>query len=39
MAAGDSALTICSDALLLLGAASISSFTEGTDEANVCVRL
>jgi len=39
MAAGDSALTICSDALLLLGAASISSFTEGTDEANVCDRL
>jgi hypothetical protein len=39
MAAGDSALTICSDALLLLGAAPISSFNEGTDEANVCDRL
>lgn len=39
MAAGDSALSICSDALLLLGAAPISSFNEGTDEANVCDRL
>jgi len=39
MAAGDSALTICSDALLLLGAAPISSFNEGTDEANTCDRL
>jgi len=39
MAAGDSALTVCSDALLLLGAAPISSFNEGTDEANTCDRL
>ena len=39
MAAGDSALTICSDALILLGAAPISSFNEGTDEANTCDRL
>lgn len=39
MAAGDSALSVCSDALMLLGAAPISSFNEGTDEANVCDRL
>ena len=39
MAAGDTDLTICSDALLLLGAAPISSFNEGTDEANTCDRL
>lgn len=39
MAAGDSALSICSDALLMLGAKAISSFTEGTDEANIADRL
>lgn len=39
MAAGDSALTVCSDALLLLGAKPISSFNEGTDAANVCDRI
>ena len=39
MAAGDSALTVCSDALILLGAAPISSFNEGSDEANTCDRL
>ena len=39
MAAGDSSLSICSDALLMLGAKPISSFNEGTDEANVCDRL
>lgn len=39
MASGDSALSICSDALILLGARPISSFTEGTDEANACDRL
>lgn len=39
MAAGDTALTVCSDALLLLGARPISSFNEGTDEANLCDRL
>lgn len=39
MAAGDSALSICSDALLMIGAKAISSFNEGTDEANVCDRL
>lgn len=39
MAAGDSSLSICSDALILLGAAPISSFTEGTDSAQACDRL
>lgn len=39
MAGGNSALSICSDALLMLGAKPISSFTEGTDEASVCDRL
>lgn len=39
MAAGDSDLSICSDALILLGAAPISSFTEGTDSAQACDRL
>lgn len=39
MAAGDTSLSICSDALLLLGANPISSFSEGTDEANICDRL
>jgi hypothetical protein len=39
MAAGDTAVTICSDALLLLGAKSISSFTQGTDESNIADRL
>ena len=39
MAAGDTALSICSDALILLGAAPISSFTEGSDAAQACDRL
>jgi hypothetical protein len=39
MAAGDSALSICSDSLLLLGAKPISSFNEGTDAANISDRL
>jgi hypothetical protein len=39
MAAGDSALSICSDSLLMLGAKPISSFNEGTDEASVCDAL
>ena len=39
MASGDTSLSICSDALLMLGASPISSFTEGTDEANVCNSL
>jgi hypothetical protein len=39
MAAGDSALSVCSDSLLMLGAKPIASFTEGTDEASICDRL
>jgi hypothetical protein len=39
MASGDSALKVCSDALLLLGARPISSFNEGTDSSNLCDRL
>ena len=39
MAAGDSALSICSDSLLLLGAKPISSFNEGTDAANISDRI
>ena len=39
MASGDTDLKICSDALLLLGASTISSFNEGTDRANICDRL
>lgn len=39
MATGDSKLTICNDALLMLGASEISSFTEGTDSAKICDRL
>ena len=39
MAVGDTDLSICSDALILLGASPISSFTEGTDSAQACDRL
>jgi hypothetical protein len=39
MAAGDSKLSICSDALIMLGAAPLSSFADGTDEAQVADRL
>lgn len=39
MAAGDTKLTICSDALIMLGANPLSSFSEGTDEAQVADRL
>lgn len=39
MASGDSALSVCSDALILIGADPISSFTEGTDAANTCDRI
>lgn len=39
MAAGDTGVSICSDALILLGAKAISSFNDGTDESNVCDRL
>jgi len=39
MAAGDTKLSICSDALIMLGASPVSSFSEGTDEAQVADRL
>jgi hypothetical protein len=39
MAAGDSALSICSDALIMLGAKPISAFNEGTDAANIADAL
>lgn len=39
MAAGDTDLSICSDALILIGASPLSSFTEGTDAAQACDRL
>jgi len=39
MAAGDTKLSICSDALIMLGAAPLSSFSDGTDEAQVADRL
>lgn len=39
MAAGDTKLSICSDALIMLGAAPLSSFAIGTDEAQVADRL
>ena len=39
MAVGDTDLSICADALILLGAAPISSFTEGTDTSQACDRL
>jgi hypothetical protein len=39
MAAGDTDLSICSDALIMLGASPLSSFTEGTDAAQACDRL
>lgn len=39
MASGDTSLSICSDALILLGASPISSFTEGSDAAQACDRL
>ena len=39
MAAGDTSLSICSDALVMLGAKPISSFDEGTDEASISDRL
>jgi len=39
MATGDTDISICSDALILLGAAPISSFTEGSDAAQACDRL
>jgi hypothetical protein len=39
MAAGDSGISICSDALIMLGAKAISSFNDGTDESSTCDRL
>jgi len=39
MATGDTKLSICSDALILLGATPLSSFSEGTDAAQICDRL
>lgn len=39
MAAGDTDLSICSDALIMLGASPLSSFTEGTSAAQACDRL
>jgi len=39
MAAGDTKLSICSDALIMLGATPLSSFATGTDEAQVAYRL
>lgn len=39
MASGDTKLSICSDALIMLGASPLSSFSEGTDSAQICDRL
>ena len=39
MATGDSKLSICSDSLILLGSSPLSSFSEGTDSAQICDRL
>ena len=39
MASGDTKLSICSDALIMLGAKPLSSFSEGTDAAQICDRL
>lgn len=39
MAAGDTGISICSDALIMLGAKAITSFNDGTDESNTCDRL
>jgi hypothetical protein len=39
MATGDTDVSICSDALILLGAAPITSFSDGSDEAQACSRL
>ena len=39
MAAGDTDVSICSDALVMLGASAISSFAEGTPAATACSRL
>ena len=36
MASGDTEVRICNKALLLLGAESISSFTDGSTAGNAC---
>jgi hypothetical protein len=39
MAAGDTKLSICSDALIYLGAKPLTSFSETSDAAQICDRL
>ena len=39
MASGDTGISICSDALIMLGAKAITSFNDGTDESSTCDRL
>ena len=39
MATGDTDVSICSDALVMLGASVISSFVEGSPAATACARL
>ena len=39
MASGDTKLTICNDALIMLGANTITSFSDGSDGAKVADRL
>jgi len=39
MASGDTKLTICSDAMIMLGASPISSFAEASDASKVADRL
>lgn len=39
MAAGDTKLKICNDALIMLGANELTSFSDGTDAAKICDRL
>ena len=39
MATGDTKLSICSDSLIMLGASPLSSFSDGTDAAQICDRL
>jgi hypothetical protein len=39
MASGDTSLSICSDALIMLGASPLSSFSDGSSAATVASRL
>ena len=39
MATGDTKLSICSDALIMLGSSPLSSFSEGTDAAQITDRV